>query len=229
MKQSRTAAAICAVLTVAMTTPLHAQADTPAQDAAAKTEPQEAADMTAFMPILPNELERELKYMRSDTGRALETYVSLAFSISTDGQVTPRGVQMYLDGVDAARRAEFAKGVLCYDLNADGLVQVNELQDSLARLSSISRKTRLMTLATQADSDGDGALTLPEIYAYADRDASNNNRWERRLGTLMTMDIDLNGTITGDEIAAYVNMAANLTDAEMGQLLAGASTAKPAQ
>ena len=126
----------------------------------------------------------------------------------------------------AQTRAQMLSQFMIHDHDADGIVTQKEMESGLqwqmrrhgqsgndsaaARLRMKQMVARSMEPFVKADKDGDGKLTVPEIYAYFDADEDVQRRMSRRrlrgglAEAIMNLDFDGNGTVTEDEVLAAV-------------------------
>ena len=170
------------------------------------------------LTITPRELERIVLRMHKEPERYSRRYIELSFSVAPDGVVTEEAVLTHLALRRAAARAAYAEDFICYDTDADGTLSAAEVDMAVALSRSTRRKTTLRTAFVEGDSNGDGRLDLPEIYARYDADGRRRGGGEE-LAMLLMMDGDGDGRVTTEEIMNYVAIFGAKSDQEMREWL----------
>lgn len=148
---------------------------------------------------------RDQRTIGSDRTRALSRYYSMALAISPDGVVTR---EMY-DAKEQVQKAQ-ARGRLLgtylgFDLNGDQKISKEEFRLQ-AKLLAQYQLSSLLILRDTGDTDGDGAVDLPEMIRAADRASAGGlpGLLVRRNDLLMKMDVNGDGKVTLTEIDQVV-------------------------
>ncbi|MCX8507676.1 MAG: hypothetical protein ORN49_02150, partial [Rhodobacteraceae bacterium] len=117
----------------------------------------------------------------------------------------PDGIERMIASDRARARARAAERIMQADLDNDGTVVRAEL-DNLIAISPEGTRGRLETAWRLADADGNGAVSSPEVRAYADRQALKGLTEDQAavLRAYLVMDGNGDGVLTVDEGIAAV-------------------------
>lgn len=144
---------------------------------------------------------------RIDAGapRLLEEAGALILSYGRDGQIDAAGIDTAIDHSRARRRASALARILENDLDGDGQVTTQELGVALRALSPVAQ-ARAKLAHDRADDDGNGIVTSPEARASAQVQALRgySDKTAQKLRDLLAMDMDGDGWLGLDEVAAVV-------------------------
>ena len=154
--------------------------------------------------------ETEKGRILSDPEAAERRYLQLAFMLHPDGHVD-RAAIARREKFDAARQRAFAaQKILGNDLNGDGTVSKDEL-DEIARILAPPQMAQIRARHLVADTDGDGALSIAEVMAHAGANpdfAPIGMQGQRRheITVLLGMDLNGDGVTVPDEVITAIGM-----------------------
>ncbi|MFB2531272.1 hypothetical protein ACEYYB_03360 [Paracoccus sp. p4-l81] len=135
----------------------------------------------------------------------LDDAAELILAYGQDGRIDAAGVDLAIAHARAGRRATALARILAADLDGDGAVQADELAVHLRALSP-RLQARAKLAHDRADADGDGHVTADEARISADSQAVRNfsDRSADKLRDLLAMDMNRDGWLGLDEVAASV-------------------------
>lgn len=157
--------------------------------------------------------------------RKLDT---LTKAYGKDGALGPDGIDRMGTVVRAKIRADEVARLLGADLDGDGQVTEPERAELVATLSP-GRLKRFTALWDTADADRSGGVTAAEATTSATA-AANKAMGPERLAewkTLMVMDANADGRLTGDEAVAALALLGPMEPAATGAVSGSGPCGKP--
>ncbi len=156
------------------------------------------AGLQALPPDLIERIEAGAPGLLDEAG-------SLILAYGQGGSIDGAGIETAIAHHRARRRAAELGRLLAADLDGDGTVTTDELAVH-QRAGAPRAAARAKLAQDRADANGDGAVTLAEAQASASRQAERGFSAERaeKLRAILRMDMDGNGRVGLDEVAAVI-------------------------
>ncbi len=165
-------------------------------------------DQFQVQKMMDMQTKRYAKMMRTNPVQAKQQFITHAFSIDPEGNVTAEKVARQQKRQEANLRARSITMFLAHDLDADGVLSMPELEEAEAFANNISQRSQIRMMRIGSDADGDGAINISELYDYAAKTRRKSYLGSNRAEALLTMDGNGDGTTTIDEIIAHIDAVA---------------------
>jgi len=154
--------------------------------------------------------KQDLITIQRDYRQFLVRSANQIYEVSSKGFITADDVQMMGKIKDSRLGAQTLSGYLKFDLDRDGTVSAEEIAEQMPYLQANERQS-LGQFQLEVDTDGDGSISRAEIdAAVASQIEKFGQRRGEPLANLLIFDVNDDGRVTMQEIAAVAEFASKL-------------------
>lgn len=155
-----------------------------------------------FAQALPDEV---LQLVQKNPERYVDRAAALIYGYGGDQGIDKAGVARAIALQRADARAAALRKLIAADLNFDGAIDRDEMEQ-VAAVASASARGKLWKMQQTADADGDGSVAAAELEAFGRAEALRKITAADEAAALsvLNFDADKNGWVDLDEVTQAV-------------------------